>query len=215
MSRQSFCRSAVIATCGFFATASRSASVRYAVSSLRSRSGSGLTASSPSSSDSAWPPIVMTARWTAGVAGSPPVFVSSPLSRSPSVSVLAAGFVLRPDIAAVDRQAAVGADADEDAGSVDLGGIVGPRPILESGKRGLDLAEPRIHFVGQFVGALVFGFEPGVFGLQRLDRRPFLRSKISRRAIELAQAMGVAEGEIDIRPRSTSSPRRRSSPPRP
>lgn len=69
------------------------------------------------------------------------------------------GLVLRPDIAAVDRQAAVGADADKDAGANNLGGIVGPRPVLEGDERGLDLAEPRVDFIGQLVGAFVFGFE--------------------------------------------------------
>ena len=49
-SSTSLCRSAVRATCGWLATASRSASVRWAVSSITSRSGSGLTASSSSSS---------------------------------------------------------------------------------------------------------------------------------------------------------------------
>src|SRR3546814_4386538 len=53
-----------MATCELFATASRSASVRCAVSSVTSRSGKGLTTSSSSSSGSVWPPMVMTARCT-------------------------------------------------------------------------------------------------------------------------------------------------------
>ena len=65
--------SAVMATCGWLATASRRASVRCAVNSVTRRSGSGLMPSSSSSSSAGagWPPMVMTARWMAGAAGSP------------------------------------------------------------------------------------------------------------------------------------------------
>ena len=70
---------------------------------------------------------------------------------------------------------AIGADADKDASSSNLGGVVGHRPILEGGERRFDFAEPRVHFVGQLLCGFVFGFEVGLLRLQRLDRRLFLR----------------------------------------
>src|ERR1700730_11244266 len=93
-------------------------------------------------------------------------------------------------IAAIDGKATVGADADERTGARDLGRIVADRAILEGGERRLDLAEARIHRVGQFLGVLIFGFELGVLSLQRLDRRLFLAREIGKRALEFAQAMG-------------------------
>ena len=55
-----------MATPGSLATAFCSASVRYAVSSQISRSGSGLMPSSSSSGSAGWPPIVTIARWAVG-----------------------------------------------------------------------------------------------------------------------------------------------------
>ena len=60
--------------------------------------------------------------------------------------------VLGPDVAALDAQAAIGVDADEHAGAGDLGRIVDDGPLVERRERGLDLAEPLVDLVGQFVG---------------------------------------------------------------
>ena len=89
--------------CGSFASASRSASVRWAVSSVTSRSGSGLIASSSSSSGSAGaPPMVMTARCTDSMAV---VARRSSIASRFAVSDRRRGrLVLGPDEAALDRQ---------------------------------------------------------------------------------------------------------------
>ena len=92
-------------------------------------------------------------------------------------------------------QSAFGVDADEHAGAGDVGRIIGDRAILEGGERRLDLAEPLVDFVRELVGALVFGFELGVFGVQRVDRRLLLGRQFGRRAFEFAQAMGMAVRE--------------------
>jgi hypothetical protein len=70
--------------------------------------------------------------------------------------------VFGPDIAAIDRKAAVCIDADEDARTDDLGRIEDARPGLEGGERRLDFAKARIRLLGQLVGVLVLGFELGV-----------------------------------------------------
>ena len=105
--------------------------------------------------------------------------------------------VFGPDIAAIDGQVAVRVDADEDAGAGDLGRIVGDRPIFEGGQRRLDFAETLVHLFGQFVGVLVFGFELGVFGFERVDRRLFFGREVRWRAFQFAQTVGVAVGEVD------------------
>ena len=105
--------------------------------------------------------------------------------------------VLGPDIAAIDAKRAVGVDADEDAGAGDLGRIVDDRPIVEGGERRLDLAEPLVDLVRQFVGVLILRLELGVFGLQRVDRRLLLGREVGRRAVEFAQAVGMAVGKVD------------------
>ena len=38
----------------------------------------------------------------------------------------------------------------------------------------LDLAETLIDLVGQFVGVLVVGLDPGVLGIEGVERRPLL-----------------------------------------
>ena len=106
-------------------------------------------------------------------------------------------FVFGPDIAAIDGQVAIRVDADEDASADDLGRIVDYRPIFEGSQRRLDFAETLIHLFGQFVGVLVFGFELGVFGFERVDRRLFFGREVRWRAFQFAQTMGVAVGDVD------------------
>ncbi len=105
--------------------------------------------------------------------------------------------VLRPDIAAVDREPSFGIDADEDAGAGDLGRIVDHGPVFERHQCRFDLAETLIDLVGQFVGVLVVGFELGLLGVERVDGRLLLGGEIGRFALQFAQAAGVAVGEID------------------
>ncbi len=77
--------------------------------------------------------------------------------------------VLRPDVAAVDRQRAFGVDADEDAGAGDVGRIIGDGPIVEGGERRLDLAEAFVHLVRQLVGAVIL--PPPAWRIRRSARR--------------------------------------------
>ena len=94
--------------------------------------------------------------------------------------------ILRTDVPAIDREAAIRIDADEDTGASDLGEIVADRPILEGGEHRFDLAETSIDVVGKLVGVLVLHFELGVLALQRLDGRLFLGREVGRRPFELA-----------------------------
>src|ERR1700731_2342937 len=60
--------------------------------------------------------------------------------------------VLRTHIASFDPELAIGVDADKHAGVCDLSGIEDDRSFLEGRERRLDLAEPLVDLVGQFVG---------------------------------------------------------------
>ena len=135
------CRSAVIATCGLFATAFRSASVRYAVSSLTSRSGERLDGI-----------VLVLLRLGSLAADRDDGALDGGCRRLSGIAVglwaaidVHGGWrlVLGPDVAAIDRELAIRVDADEDAGAGDLGGVVADRPILEGGERRLDFAEAR------------------------------------------------------------------------
>ncbi len=101
-------------------------------------------------------------------------------------------FILRSDVAAINQQSAFGPDADEDTGAGDLGWSIDDRAILEGRERRLDLAEPLVDFVREFIDALVFGFELSVFGVQRADRRLLLGGQIGRHAVEFAQTTDMA-----------------------
>src|ERR1700730_4411084 len=144
---------------GSFASAWRSANVRCAVSSVMSRSGNGLMASSSSSSGSPGaPPTVMTARRN-GTSGFRPVGGST-ANDGFDLAIDGNGrFVFRPDIAAIDRQHTFVIDADEDAGAGDIGGIVDYCSRFEGGQPRLDLPEPLIDLVRQFVGLGVIGLQ--------------------------------------------------------
>lgn len=102
-------------------------------------------------------------------------------------------------------------DADEDAGTDDVGRIEEARPGFEGVERGFDLAKPLVDLVGQLVGLLVLCFELIELGAQRLARGALLVGESGRRAIELTQAVLVAIGENRLLPRSISSPRPRWS----
>ena len=141
---------------GSLATASRSASVRCAVSSVISRSDSGRKPSSSSSlSVGGWPTGEDGAR---EVADAPFGLAAEPCcSRSHPPLLLAFArrhrlLVLGAHIAALDVQGAVAADADEDAGTRDLRRIVDDGALLELAQRRLDLAQARVDLLRDLLG---------------------------------------------------------------
>src|SRR3546814_9550857 len=95
--------------------------------------------------------------------------------------------VFGADESAIDRKRSVGVYADEYAGDGDVGRIELCRSIVEGGQSRLDLAHTRIDFVRQFVGVLIFRFESGLLGGERLNGRLFLERQIDRRAGDLAE----------------------------
>ena len=105
--------------------------------------------------------------------------------------------ILRPHVATVDRQQTLGIDADENAGAGDLSRIIDQRPSFEDGPRRLDLSEALIDLVRQFVGVLVILLDLDVLSVECVKRRLLLLRQISRFALNLAQAVGVAVGKID------------------
>src|SRR5579883_3634033 len=105
--------------------------------------------------------------------------------------------VLRPNVAAIDRKSALAVDADEGTGSCDLGGIVGHWPVVESGQLRLDLAQPLVYVVRQFVSVVVFGLESGVFGIQGVDGGQLVSGEVGWHALQLAHSVGGAVGEVD------------------
>src|SRR5215831_2906103 len=66
--------------------------------------------------------------------------------------------VLGTDIAAFDAKVAVAIDADESAGTRDLGGIIDDGPVIERLQRGFDLTEPPVDLLGYLfsLGVLLF-----------------------------------------------------------
>ncbi len=99
-------------------------------------------------------------------------------------------FVFGADIAALDAQGAGTVDADEGASSRDLLGIEGLWAIIEGGKRRLDLAEPLIGLVGQFLGFGVGLLQTVHLGLQRIARRLLIAGERNLLAAQLPQARG-------------------------
>jgi hypothetical protein len=105
--------------------------------------------------------------------------------------------ILRPHVATGDRQQTLSIDADEDAGAGDLGRIVDKRSRFQDGPRRLDFSEALINLVRQFVGVLVILLDLGVLGIECVKRRPLLLRQTSRFALNLAQPVSVAVGEVD------------------
>ena len=104
--------------------------------------------------------------------------------------------VLGPDEAALDAQRALAVDADEDAGTGDLGRIVADGPVFECRHGGLDLAEALIDLVRQFVGLGILRLKGVLFGLERGKAGVFLVGEFDSLAGQAAQAGGVAVGEV-------------------
>jgi hypothetical protein len=105
--------------------------------------------------------------------------------------------ILRPHVAAVDRQQTLGIDADEDTGTGDVYRFVDERPGFEDGPCRFDLAKTLIDFVRQFVSVLVVRLDLGILGVEGVKRRPLFLRQISRLAVKLTQAVGVAVWEIN------------------
>ena len=104
--------------------------------------------------------------------------------------------VFRADIAAVDREPAIRADAHENACAGDVARVKDHRPVAEFAKQGFDLAEPRIDLVGEFVRILILGFEALALGVERVDLRLLIGRPFGGDAVDLAQALGVTVGEV-------------------
>jgi hypothetical protein len=187
-----------MATCGFFATASRSASVRYAVNSIMRRSGQrrdgvvlvfGRQGFAADGDDG----TMHSGRGLGRIAGA----LGIGFAVGVGVGIANCRFVLGPDIAAIDAEATVYIDTYKRSGARDVGRFEPDRTILEFHERRFDLAHPLIHLVGQFVGIGILGFEPVMFRLQGIDGRLLLSCEIERRAIQSAQVMVMAVGKID------------------
>jgi len=102
------------------------------------------------------------------------------------------GLVVTADIAARNLQRTLGIDADEGAGVDHLGRLEDIRPVLESFECLLELAEPRIYLVGQFVGIIIFLLKRIVFGVERVDACLLLGGQIRRRSLEPTQPVVMA-----------------------
>ena len=71
--------------------------------------------------------------------------------------------------------------------------------LVEGGQGGLDLAEPLVHLVGQFVSVLVLHLQPFEFGIERVDRAALLLGQVDRRARQRPQAGRHAIGQVHRR----------------
>lgn len=78
--------------------------------------------------------------------------------------------VLRADETPLDPHRAIVIEDHERAAARDVGGIVGLPFRLQPLDFGLQLAEPRVHLVRQFLGRLVLLGQPVELGLNRLKR---------------------------------------------
>src|SRR5208282_392508 len=105
-------------------------------------------------------------------------------------------FILGPDEATINAQAALAIDADEDAGAGDRRWIVADRAILERSHGRLELAESLVDFVGQLVGLGVLLLEGFLFGLERGEARLLVVGEGDGVAGQPTQAGGVAVGEV-------------------
>ena len=111
--------------------------------------------------------------------------------------LIGGGLVFGADIAALDVEAAVAIQADENAGPRNLGRVEPDGAIVERLDLGFEFAETLIDLVGQLVGLGVLRLERVEFRLQGGAARGFLLAHLDGFAFELAQAVGVAVGEID------------------
>ena len=105
-------------------------------------------------------------------------------------------FILRSDIAPVHREPSFGIDADEDAGTDDVGRLKDHRSVFERHQCRFDLAEALIDVVGQFICVLVVKFQLGLLGVECIDGRLLFDGEIGRSALQFTQAASVTEGEF-------------------
>src|SRR5262245_30336810 len=99
--------------------------------------------------------------------------------------------ILRSDIASIDTKVSVGVNADERAGTRDVGCFLERRTILEGCQRRFDLAEPGINFFRQLFGPLVFALELRLLGGQGVERSLLCRCELGLDAIEAPKMLGV------------------------
>ncbi len=104
--------------------------------------------------------------------------------------------IVGADIAALDRELAVVADADEDTGPRHLVRAIAHRPGLEDLQRLLDLPEPRIHLVGQFLGLGILRLQLVELITELLTLGTLLIGQVDGGAGQTAHAAGMAIGEI-------------------
>ena len=107
--------------------------------------------------------------------------------------------ILAADVAAADDQLALAADTDENTGTGDVFRREGDGPVLEGFQLGLDLPETLIGLIGEVVGFGILGFEFVILVAQRLARGALLFGQFLGHTGQLAQAVGVAVGQLDRR----------------
>ena len=104
--------------------------------------------------------------------------------------------VLAAHIAALDPEHARAVDADEGAGTGNLGGIVEHGPLVERLERRFDLAQPLVDFLGKLLGVRILFLETLELGLERIARRRLLLAGRNLGAAEPSQAIGVPVREV-------------------
>jgi hypothetical protein len=104
--------------------------------------------------------------------------------------------VLGADIAALDTQRAIPADADENTGPRDLGGIVDDGPLVQRRNFCLDLTETLVDGLRQLVGFVIVGLEPNIFRLQGLAAGLLCRRHLDGPAAQSTVTVGMPVGEV-------------------
>ena len=169
-----------------------------------SRSESGRTPASSSSAS-----VTGSARTRAGTARSGRTVRRG--SRSSGVGVVLGvlvvaridrRLVLGPYIAALDAEDAGCVDADEGAGTRDLGCVIKDGPALEGLQRRLDLTEAAVDLLGDLVGLGVGLLKLAELRLQGIAGGYLLVGHGDLRAAEAAQAVGMAIRKVgcDLNP---------------
>ena len=103
--------------------------------------------------------------------------------------------VLRSDVTTLDPQPAVMAEANEGACAGDLGRIVAQRAVRQLLERCLDLAEPVVDRLRQFVLLTMLGDEPLLFGRECVDRRLLRLCRLDGLPVDPTKAELMTVGE--------------------
>ena len=144
--------------------------------------------------------IVFLFRLVAGIRGRSVVDVLLVRRVDPIDLVLSVGFdgrfILGADIAALDTQAAVMADADEDAGHGDFIRLEADGTLLQGFHRRFDLAEPGVDIFRELLGVGVIVLKLIVFGFQCVEVRDLVLAHRLGLADDPAQTVGMAVGKV-------------------